>query len=104
MQAHAKNKVFFAENNLVTDITGICVSVQRLIMSDNFVGLRVENLLQLRQMVNLDRMELSRNGITALSAHLTTNMPHLRDFVMSGNEIQHIPQHFFKTNTKLVKI
>lgn len=98
-------QIFSAERNGITNIAGICISLLRLFLNDNFLGAcQSENFIAISKLKKLYTLELSRNGLTEIPEYLTDGMTNLSQIMLAGNEIKHIKSNSFKFNTLLKEL
>lgn len=100
---------FSAKHNSITDITGLCTTLEKLYLEDNSLGgldlLQEEaNLNKIKKMHRLRQLSVNNNGITKLPDDLVQDMANLTIFLASDNAITSIPTHFFKFNLHLSHI
>lgn len=89
-------------NNRIDDITGLCDTIQSLVLDDNLIGENSpSNFHTLKGLTNMLYLSMNRNRINNLTNDLVSCMPNLTTLFLAGNTIKAIPVDFFKNNPKL---
>ena len=79
-------ETFWAANNKIKNVTGLCLSIKWLVLNNNEIGVNAhENFNMVKQMVNLSKLELGMNGIKSLDQpkHLFAKLTKLTALILA---------------------
>lgn len=98
-------QTFTAESNRLSDISGLCTSIEELYLKNNIIGYYPQDTFpRLKQLANLKRVDLSFNSIKFLPSDIFEKMKSLSWLIIQGNPISALPDSIFAQNSQLDKV